>query len=134
MDELARWLSMQLDEDERIARAAVAAMERIGSSVGAPVAQWVADHHLVMRQPLTDVEEVRIVTDCAAFGGPSAAAHIAEHDPARVLREIEAKRGLLARVQNHAAIMGRDEVHNDLLRLLALPYADLPGFQESWRP
>ncbi|GGK32137.1 hypothetical protein GCM10011583_74870 [Streptomyces camponoticapitis] len=52
---------------------------------------------------------------------PTIALHVALHDPARVLREIEAKRRILAR---HA----RDPWPCHDLRDLALPYADHPDF------
>ncbi|MFD8088581.1 DUF6221 family protein [Streptomyces malaysiensis] len=52
----------------------------------------------------------------------------------RVLREIDAKRRMIGRISSHAAVMGWDEVHGDLLRLLALPYADHPDYREGWRP
>jgi hypothetical protein len=84
-------------------------------------------------------------------------AHIAAHDPARVLREIDAKRGLLKLLlsEGHAALRpggsteiycgadygagdpcecGRDERMSQCLRLLALPYSDRPGYREEWRP
>ena len=54
--------------------------------------------------------------------------------PARVLREVEVKRRMLGRIESHALLMGRDEIHGDLMRLLALPYADHPGYREEWRP
>ena len=66
--------------------------------------------------------------------------HIARHDPARVLREVEAKRRIVA----HIAIVTRSPWPisvssayiadlNHLLQLLALPYADHPDFDPSWR-
>jgi len=54
-------------------------------------------------------------------------AHIARHDPARVLAECEAKRRIVAWMsdwQNDVAIEG--------LRILALPYATHDLFQEEW--
>jgi hypothetical protein len=83
--------------------------------------------------------------------------------PARVLREIDAKRAVVdayaqadamsgASAVNYGAWVnneplpypeeaeGTSEVKNRLpglrhaLRLLALPYADRPGYQETWRP
>lgn len=157
MADLVQWLTACLDEDERIAREAPSAIGSAGHSDGAwadPQARWVADHHLVMRRPLTGDEEVRIVADCAAFGGPPAAVHIAAHDPARVLREVDAKRRI---VEIHRVVGGfEDEDMTDLgsgcsecgypaeygdrggwcetLRLLALPYEDRPSYQEAWRP
>lgn len=52
---------------------------------------------------------------------------------ARVLREIEAKRGIVDRyawLREHGDTGGTAWV----LPLLALPFADRPGFQEAWRP
>jgi hypothetical protein len=60
---------------------------------------------------------------------------IADHDPARVLQEVEAKRLL---IENHphwdrctVCPDSSDECPN--MRLLALPYSDRPGFREEWR-
>lgn len=134
MDDLVQWLRAQLDEDEQIARAATAgpwAQSGIGEygwgvSFSAPGAGVEAD----------DSDQGRADAD-----------HIAAWDPARVLREIDAKRQLL---DLHAP--GETEyVDGDVcmacdvrgsapfypcktLRLLALPHADRPGYQESWRP
>ncbi len=59
------------------------------------------------------------------------AVHIARHNPARVLAEIDAKRRILNETWG-----GRD--HQDLwvhhVRLLALPYAGHPEWREEWRP
>jgi hypothetical protein len=55
-------------------------------------------------------------------------------EPARVLAEVDAKRRMIARIQHHANLMGEDEIHGGLLRLLALPYASHPDYDEAWRP
>lgn len=86
------------------------------------------------------------------------AAHIARAaDPARVLAEVDAKRRLLEALlgEGHAVLRpggstqvycdadygtdsacecGRDERVGQYLRLLALPYADRPGYRDEWRP
>ncbi|MFG2780798.1 DUF6221 family protein [Streptomyces prunicolor] len=124
MDDLVRWLGVQLDEDERIARAT-----RI-TSITARVyfndtkaLSWDGDHESLstdgMFAPLAD--------------------HIAEHDPARVLREIDAKRQLLAAYSRGAPndvidvkyARGYTNALNEAVRLLALPYADRPGYAEA---
>lgn len=76
--------------------------------------------------------------------------HIARHDPARVLRDIEAKRQLVG--VHHAELI--EVVNADreersgywcaecdgetfpcrTLRLLASVYADHPGYRVEWRP
>lgn len=70
---------------------------------------------------------------------PSAAGHIARHDPARVLREVAAKRQIIANEQDRVIEEGplpermRDSIETDVIALLALPYADHPDYQEAWR-
>lgn len=80
------------------------------------------------------------------------AEHIARHDPARVLREVAAKRAILAE-HKHAPATERstDDFGCEIcaydrgdcvlygwgwcktVRLLAAPYADHPDYDESWR-
>ncbi|WP_019059996.1 DUF6221 family protein [Streptomyces prunicolor] len=126
MDELARWLGEQLATDDRIARAATEGPWSVDSksyaeSISAPDGTQV-------------VAGGRWGGEASVFESTEDALHIAEWDPARVLREVESKRGMVVRIGANATIMGWDEVHGDLLRLLAAPYADRPGYQEAWRP
>jgi hypothetical protein len=135
MDDLVVWLHAQLDEDERAARA--------------------ADEGPWQSKSLGRHDQAAIATGggptaLIQFDGSRAAAngtHVARHDPARVLREIDAKRQL---VELHAPGEMKD-VDGDVcmacdlrgegpfypcatLRLLALPYADRPGYREEWAP
>jgi hypothetical protein len=60
------------------------------------------------------------------------AAHIARHDPARVLAECEAKRRIV-----EVALPGeRDDAGERfrILRILATVYADHPDYRDEWRP
>lgn len=59
----------------------------------------------------------------------------------RVLREVEAKRRLLDHIAGEFG--GRLQIHDGdqwvdhgeiMLRLLATPYADQPGYRNEWRP
>ncbi len=132
MDDLITFLRAQLDEDERIARAASPGPWEWLTENGEP---W---------QPKPDGwldytgEYLGVGKDSGTLFGPGMtphadAVHIAAHDPARVLREIEAKRRIVDRyawLREHGDTGGTAWV----LPLLALPYADRPGFQESWRP
>lgn len=145
MDDLVQWLTAQLDADERIARAACwcddaatwcAAESEYGtpSRPGGP--RWYIE----------DSMEDGVITtvDPQASADEGVARHIAAHDPARVLREIEAKRKLLRRAltgigcgQDHPGMdVHHDGGHRDegTLRLLASVYDDRPGYQEAWRP
>ncbi|MCI3240266.1 DUF6221 family protein [Streptomyces spinosisporus] len=126
MDDLVQWLRAQLDEDERIARAA-------GGTWWAPPD---------LPGEVYDSGGVNIDAKLKSF-----AAHIAEHDPARVLREIDAKRRMLE--LHHSIELPTEaldacaecevtgaypEYPCRTLRLLALPYSDRPGYREEWRP
>jgi hypothetical protein len=73
--------------------------------------------------------------------GP-AANYVLAHDPARVLRDIEAKRAIvddLAEVLRWGERKGPDyqdgaESCERTLKRLALAYADHPDYREVWRP
>jgi len=58
------------------------------------------------------------------------AGHMQTFTPTRVLAECEAKRRIVDRAQGWE---GPGWWPDDILRLLALPYADRPGFREEWR-
>ncbi|MFC8423972.1 DUF6221 family protein [Streptomyces sp. NPDC057236] len=152
MGDLVEWLRAQLDEDERIARAT-------DKTLGQGHLRWGA-------QPVDDAFS-RVLTGRGWVVGtgefkPEDAEYIAEWDPDRVLREIDAKRQVLkaydkavqtveelsavrdrlhARGQDllmtemdlESAIHRRDTL-SGVLRLLALPYADRPGYRKEWRP
>lgn len=119
MDELVRWLGEQLDTDAAKAQSA-------------KPGPWHVDGGSVYATHPTDE-----VVDYS-----ESAVHIAEHDPARVLREIDAKRELLSRYEAMAAhvlvMTGVESILSEYRRVilprLALPYADRPGYREEWRP
>lgn len=76
MDDLVTWLRAQLDDDERVARMAADGpwcREGAGQIVGGPGGQFL------------------IAARSQAWNGD----HIARHDPARVLVEVDAKRRIL---------------------------------------
>lgn len=128
MDDLVEWLCAQLDEDERIARAAA---EELG-------ADWFYEDGYVRARRELDL----VATGTQDFLEEERGEHIARHDPARVLREVEATRRLVALHARayHQCVTedGPTQWHAadpcTTLRLLALPYAARPGYQDSWRP
>lgn len=68
---------------------------------------------------------------------PSTAAHVARHDPARVLAEVEAKRRLLVHVDliwKHSPSPAEARAWQHAVRHLALPYAGHPDYRQEWRP
>lgn len=130
MDDLVRWLGEQLDEDERIARRAGDSFRQIGET-GVIVA--------------TEGDRAE---ECASANWTGIAEHIVQHDPARVLREIDAKRRILRALENaevslrntvprrepHELMTGATNSLRAIVRTLAAVYADRPGYSEAWRP
>ncbi|WP_225840289.1 DUF6221 family protein [Streptomyces sp. NK08204] len=114
MDELVRWLDEQLTADTARAQACP------GNG------KW-------------DTEGIAFY---APDLSPQVREHIVEHDPARVLREIDASRDLLGRYKAMAAgvlvMTGVESILSEYRRVilpnLALRYADRPGYREEWRP
>ncbi|WP_329215167.1 DUF6221 family protein [Streptomyces sp. NBC_01485] len=146
MDDLVQWLRAQLDEDERIARAATP-----GPWWHNPGKQWLGPeafekYDLRQGEEFVGYGGPHPFTGAVASTGPASnvqgmkdAAFIAAHDPARVLREIDAKREVVRLAERahdyHETFMnGFAAAMEQALRLFALAYADRPGYQESWRP
>jgi hypothetical protein len=145
---LIDFLRARLDEDERIARAATPGPWRHN-----PGKQWL-DGEAFERYDLSQGQEFvgyggpHPFTGAVASTGPADhvqsmkdAAHIARHDPARVLAEVEAKRRILdgyaqaytSRERLHdTALHLQHHVLGSVVRLLALPYADHPDYQDGW--
>lgn len=126
-NDLAQWLREQLADDEQTARAA-------------HQPNWLTDGRRGLRYGLDDEWMADALTTADAD-------HIARHDPARVLREIDAKRRIIDLCEPPLVeVTGlRDSEPQylpgagapwgeDVLRLLALPYADRPGYRDEWRP
>jgi hypothetical protein len=74
-------------------------------------------------------EDEAVARDSLALYGPGSSLYVARHDPARVLAECAAKRRIIA--AHEAADFA---LNDDVIRLLALPYAEHPDFDEAWRP
>lgn len=152
MDDLVQWLRAQLDEDERIARAAA---QDTGPD-------WYYNDGFVfsrrgaLPQELVERSEFIAAFPLQDFLEQGRGEHVAHHDPARALREIDAKRQLVklhgratlragggAQYYDTATVCRSCEPDHQFpelswpcptLRLLALPYADRPGYREEWRP
>lgn len=147
-DAALSWLHKQLDEEEQLAINGA----RFHGDRRPQDSDWSA-------APDVYVTSKRTGSAIGHFQWANAAKHAARHDPARVLREIEAKRQILALVV--PAIEGMEsqiegewgvpEFHNgpdgtpvrvrepypsvaqDLVRYVAAPFAGLPDFPEVLR-
>ncbi|WP_405391071.1 DUF6221 family protein [Streptomyces sp. NBC_01102] len=137
MDDLVQFLKDRFAEDEQLAVDTESATDE--------GLHWY-EHQ---REPgdgrwtlIDDFDEDIAEVNCSAAGDKAVARHIARHDPARVLREVEAKRGLLSRYEAMATdvlvMTGveaiRSEYRRAILPGLALPYAAHSDYQETWKP
>lgn len=133
MDDLIAFVTARLDEDEATAREAVGLTEC-----------WIAEEPaigvvLVDGEPLIEGHITGLT------------AHIARHDPARVLREVAAKRGILAEHQHekveypaggHPFGCGLCEYDREYgmngdgwcktVRLVAAAWSDHPDYRQEW--
>jgi hypothetical protein len=107
-DDLVTWLRAQLDEVQRMAGEA-------------PPDEW--------DDPYGEFR---------SRGGPLFD-HVLWHSPAQVLAEVEAKRRILDLIREPDDPNDDEQVWYqcalaDVARLLALPYADRPGYRAEWAP
>ncbi|MDH2424760.1 DUF6221 family protein [Sphaerisporangium sp. TRM90804] len=123
-DDLVAFLRARLVEDEQYARSTM-----WDGSVNSPT--W----------SLTASATVDTGGDEFYAGDRTVANHIERHDPARVLREVEAKRRILQWHTGAHECSGPDDNCMWILdgeacpttRALALPYADHEDYKEGWK-
>lgn len=131
IDEIVAWLRAQLDEDERVARAVPPGFDLFnGTGI------------VVMPIHGGTTRSVTLPSSVAAFA--------VRFDPARALREVEAKRRIVDLLETEERVHaehdeytpgvnklwggGRRSALRQVARLLALPSADREGYREEWRP
>jgi hypothetical protein len=137
-DDLVTFLRARLDDDEQGARGADVKqgdpdwfVSRVAAAPGRSTVRSQRDKRPIARiEHVGDDEAPDNILD-----GYAAAEHIARHDPARVLREVEAKRRIIDACDRRVPGGGvrwldvasaRDV---EIMRALALPYADHPSFR-----
>ncbi|MFI7890901.1 DUF6221 family protein [Streptomyces sp. CACIS-1.16CA] len=150
-DALVAFLKARLDDDAAAIPQGLPDWHFPGSRV---VVAEGFDKYDVIDESLKDMlerDESLMPFGCVAVTDYDAdAKYIARHDPARTLREVEAKRLIIEchepwTAGNGDIICGRcGREHIDgrpgghfpcqTLRLLALPFADHPDYLEEWRP
>lgn len=152
MDDLVQFLRARLEEDARDAIQA-----------GGKAWAWEQHHGDMCNDPTcpygelaTDDTVLMSVHGYDVKEGWSGAAHIARHNPARVLRRVEADRQIVRRHDRAVLRAGGGAQHFatetvcrscepnlqfpelswpcPTLRLLALPYADHDDYRPEWRP
>ena len=124
MDDLVTWLRAQLDEDERLAVRCAS----VGNYRWSEPSEDDPDGHVV------DGRGGIIIWD----EGANLSAHIARHDPARVLREVAAKRAIVDRITDQLDRSDNPWWYADtvtpILRHLAAVYSDRDGYRQEWAP
>jgi len=117
---LVAFLRARLDEDEQVANAAT----------GGP---WRQVGMTVRGQTRMNGNDVLVVQHT----WPQESAHMVRHDPARVLREVEAKRTIVAL----AVVMMKAIAHeyeakqaDRILCVFAAIYAEHPDYRAEWAP
>jgi hypothetical protein len=153
-DDPVAFLKARYDEDEELARQAL-------ETGTAPM--WDPASNVFLMPGLRNRRRLAAQGVEGALDG-AVEAHIARHDPARALREIDAKReqlklhGIVHReigwlengdeesgeipvcglcVPKHSHYQRREDVPEGpclTVRLLAAPYDDHPDYREEWRP
>lgn len=135
--DLAAFVSARLDEDEAAAKAATP-----GPWILAEGREWL-DKHVVFGEGSWPGHIQQVCNVDYAEHKEGNLAHIALHDPDRVLREVEAGRRLLARyeeLQHPKTLLERAtfpmlaEVVLACIRDRAAVYDYHPDFREEWKP
>jgi len=143
--DLVAFLRARLDEDEQQAKAC--------AQVYPP--PWDMADRGWIATVRADEPDFRIVTELEQWDAQpdgwlgTVIEHIARHDPARVLAEVDAKRRIIdeyiAADNTYQRLaeddddskwdwLSRSQALETVLPLLALPYADHPSYRAEWRP
>jgi len=126
MTDLAAWLLDRIADDEAVARAATPGPWYVNSE----------DYAEAIYAPdgSSPVAGGRWGGEASVFDSDETAAHIARHDPARVLAECAAKRRIVKayEFETDTPPDGTDQPPAMALRLLALPYSDRDGYDPAW--
>lgn len=127
MKNLVQFLNDRIDEDELAARACFDVNALARHSRGEPLPRW----EIVDDGRTGTVESSGVPRIKGGWGRENR--HIVRWDPARVLAECRAKRAMVEFLDPTDAPDGEGKfVAEQALRLVALPYADHPEYDESW--
>lgn len=148
-EDLIAFVRARLDEEEAAAKNCADSSGNLSWSDCTVMAS--GDHTIRTVPGNRPVARVRLADSAARDGrtlNPVACAnHIARHDPARVLRDIEADRKLLAAYQKTLSlppgrdpqVEGEDEIGWRLalefaIKLRAARFSDHPDYDQGWKP
>ena len=124
-DGLTAFLAARLDEDEAAAHA-------VEDNSEPRPGQWEADGNDALR-----THNGWVLATAGTPGGefrPGVLAHLARHDPARVLREVQAGRAIMRYYGTPLGFPGEKGVPGPAMRALAAVYSDHPDYRPEWKP
>jgi hypothetical protein len=126
-DDLVTFLRARIAEDEAAVQVVLGVNVMAGIKHGKPVPRWVPSPK--GDAGVWDTDGIPRVK----FAWARERDHIVRHDPARVLREIEAKRRI---VDRYAWLREHGDAGDAawVLPLLAAAYADHPDYRPEWAP
>ncbi|MEV0237547.1 DUF6221 family protein [Nonomuraea sp. NPDC050786] len=113
--DLIKFLRARLDEDEELARAA-------------------GNRHWLVQDNTIDLYPEHEDDGYMRWPTRADARHAAHWEPARVLREVEAKRALIKWVLDWPLRPSRPSSIDGVLERLALAYSDHPDYRDEWKP
>lgn len=139
-DDLVAFLRARLDEDEQVARAAVA-----GPWFASPGRHADAAEYIIDSCPGAAGDIVSQSYGEGGVLGMANANHIARHNPARVLAEVDAKRRFINEYAENREAADAEQCPNEwnggidmlgsfVLPVLALPYRNHPDYRSEWAP
>lgn len=136
--ELVEFVEARLAEDERVAREAITP-DRPGAhwkwattaDDGDPESpRWLRTvEEFPTASGVGDLPGFPLGYECTAAPSP-AMSHIARHDPARILREVAAKRAIIEKLRE--GDLRKFSGLTEAIRLLTVPYSDHPNYQKEW--
>lgn len=139
MTDINQFLRERLDDEEAVAKKAATQTSQSGNR--GPGEWWVKDGEPDSRYS-SSVGGCRVYTNgdqgSNLLYSLASVQHIADHDPARILREVAAKRAILksAELWSNAAFPDFDGGYacamDDAVMILASAYSDHPGFDPKW--
>lgn len=132
---IVEFLRARLDEDEAVARSASPApwsYPGIDSVAGGMLYDTTRTIAAVVYEQPGD-HDGSIVRHLLVPEADANGAHIARHDPARVLREVEAKRRIVERHTGCDDVSYGDAATCPDIRALAAVYAEHPDYDPEWR-
>lgn len=135
MNDLVQFLRARLDEDEQAALSWPEGSRQWQTVGGRKLSYRNGSSEMVTAIDVSNASSLWNEQIYVKYDLDDAPEHIARHDPARVLAEVEAKRRRLELLAD-AIQRGHDDsdIASELLPLEALPYDRHPDYRDTWRP